>query len=62
MTQTRERGVLAHSTMEEGARERQEGKGAERRTALPEEKALKGESQERSGVKETREVQGGGSR
>jgi hypothetical protein len=33
------------------AEERHEGSGAERRTALSEEKALKGESQERSGVK-----------
>jgi hypothetical protein len=32
-------------------KKRHEGKGAERRTALPEEKALKGESQERSRMK-----------
>jgi hypothetical protein len=38
--------------MDWGAGEKQqEGSGAERRTALTEEKALKGESQERSGVK-----------
>jgi hypothetical protein len=54
--------VLAHSTMEEGAREQQEGKGAERRTALSEEKALKGESQERSRMKKAWEVGGGESR
>jgi len=41
----------ASPAMDEGAGEQQEGRGAERRTALLEEKALKGKSQERSGVK-----------